>query len=84
MSKIVVSGTTAAPVFTKTDTTITDKLTLAVMAPLGLMGSDADKNEFYSKDDIAIASVGGIAAGVFIGDKWGSKIPVLGGRRELV
>lgn len=83
MSKIVISGTDAQPVYTKTDTTIADTLKLAVMAPLGIMGSDTNKKTFYSEDDIAVASVGALAAGVFIGDKWGGKIPVLGGRRGL-
>lgn len=79
MAKITVGGTTAAPTYTKTETSFTDKVILGVTAPLAIMSSD--ETEFYSKDDVAVASVVGVAAGVFLGDKFGDSIPVLGQRR---
>lgn len=80
MSKIVKSGTAEAPVYTETATTLTDKVMLGLTAPLALIG-DEGKSEFYSKDDIAVASVVDVGVGFVLGDKFGDKVPVLGQRR---
>lgn len=79
MSKVVIGGTSANPTVTRTETTIADRLTKAVTAPLGILSDD--ETTFYGEVDMAYASLTAVAAGVFIGDRWGDKIPVLGQRR---
>lgn len=77
--KIVISGTDASPVFTRTATTLVDKALLAISAPLATFSGD-DK-EFFSKDDIGVATLIHLGLGVAMGDKFGASIPLLGGRR---
>lgn len=79
MSKIVKGGTEASPTYTHTATSLMDKALLAVSAPLAVFGGES--TEFYSKDDVGVASAVGLTAGFVLGDMFGDKVPVLGGRR---
>jgi len=76
MSKITkaADGTLA-----EVETTFTDDLVAAVVSPLSAM--DAEPTEFVSPRVAGIAAIGYGMAGIWTGDKYGEKIPVLGGRR---
>lgn len=80
MAKIIVSGTTEAPVYTKSATTVVDGITLAITAPLTALSS-AEQTEYYSKDTVGVAAGVGMIGGFVLGDMFGDKVPLLGGRR---
>lgn len=79
MAKIVVGGTDASPTYTKVATTLTDNIVTGATAALGVLSDD--QTTFYDKKAMGTAAAVNLAAGIVIGDKFGDKIPVLGGRR---
>jgi hypothetical protein len=64
---------------TEVATTLTDDFVAAVMAPLKVL--ESEPTEFYAPRVAGMAAVGYGIAGIFVGDKWGDSIPLLGGRR---
>lgn len=80
MSKIVKSGTADQPVYTESATTLFDAVLTGLMAPFKAL-SGGDK-EFVSVKDVAIGTAAVAAGSIFIGDRFGAKIPVLGGGRK--
>jgi hypothetical protein len=60
-------------------TTLTDDLVAAVMSPLKVL--ESEPTEFVSPRVAGMAALGYGVAGIFVGDKFGDSIPVLGGRR---
>lgn len=80
MSKIVKSGTAQQPVYTESETTLMDSVLSCLMAPFKAL-SGADK-EFISVGDVAVGAAALAAGSIFIGDRFGAKIPVLGGGRN--
>jgi hypothetical protein len=60
-------------------TTLIDDLVAAVMSPLKVL--ESEPTEFVSPHVAGMAALGYGVAGIFVGDKFGDSIPVLGGRR---
>jgi hypothetical protein len=60
-------------------TTLIDDLVAAVMSPLKVL--ESEPTEFVSPRVAGMAALGYGVAGIFVGDKFGDSIPVLGGRR---
>lgn len=78
MTKAVIPLTGVTGV-TKTSTTLFDKALGVVTLPLAAFKSD--ETAFISEKDAGVAVISGMAAGFALGDKFGAKVPFLGGRR---
>lgn len=65
---------------TVTGTTALTKVLNVVTLPLAAFTKD--DTAFVSKQDAGIAVLGGMAAGFVLGDMFGAKVPLIGGRRK--
>lgn len=76
MTKIVKTGTAAAPVYTESPATLTDMFVGGLMAPLNAFNT---KNEEFV--DIGTAgrqTLIGMGVGFFLGDRFGDSVPLIG------
>lgn len=64
---------------TEVATTLIDDMILAVGSPFKVF--QAEDTEFYSPSVAGYAFIGAGVGGVWVGDKFGASIPLLGGRR---
>jgi len=76
MSKITKA---ADGTLTEVATTLVDDVIAAAVSPLKAF--ESEPTEFVAPRVAGIAALGFAAAGVFVGDKHGESIPLLGGRR---
>lgn len=67
-----------AVTYSEVTQTFVEQVIDSALLPLSAL---SENNEFISKQQAGVAMLGGVAGGVFLGDKYGDRIPVLGGRR---
>lgn len=65
---------------TVVETSMVDTAVDVVTAPLKVASKE---KTYYSNSTLGWASIAFLAAGVFIGDRFGDKIPLLGQRRSV-
>lgn len=66
--------------YVETNMTLVDQVT-GVVSSVFKVFSDDDA-VFYPERTVGLGFLGGMAAGVFVGDRFGESIPVLGQRRN--
>lgn len=62
--------------FTKEEGTLTNGLIDAVMAPINVMSAE---KKYVSVQTAGLSALGYGLGGIFVGDRYGHKIPVIGG-----
>lgn len=78
MAKITVSQDAAGDdVFTKEDTALQDYIVAPITGLFGNFTSDESK-VFHDEASVGIMALGFMAGGVFVGDRYGDSIPILG------
>lgn len=80
MAKIIQTGTGAAATFARSEQTILEATIDVALSPLSAFGAKSD-SEFIDKKTVGMGMLGAIGVGIFVGDKYGASIPLIGGRR---
>lgn len=78
MSKIVLNSENVA---TKTSTTLIDNIFNGVKSVAKVASTEDLSTEYYSDKAVGQAVLGIGAFAFFAGDKWGDRVPLLGGHR---
>ena len=79
MSKLVRNGDN----YTETETGLVSSLFTVIGSMPKIATSAADDNTFCSQGDIAKGGLVTLLGGFVLGDMFGDKVPLIGGRREI-
>lgn len=80
MSKAIIAADATG--VTKTDTTIIDNVLGGVTSILKVASTEDANTTYYSDKAVGQAVLAGMVGGFMIGDRFGDKVPFLGGRRN--
>lgn len=66
---------------TKTETTLIDNVLGGVTSIMKIASTEDANTTYYSEKAVGQAVIGALVGGFVIGDRWGDRVPFLGGHR---
>lgn len=67
---------------TKTETTMIDNVIGGIGSVMKIASTEDDSTTYYSEKAVGQAVLGAAVGGFLLGDRFGDRVPLLGGRRS--